>query len=73
VLEIDAGGTAVQIAFHDDSDGAAGRASLLERSAASFGRKDASDAIETKGNVTYWTTGDRPDEAFDDVDACLSD
>ena len=79
VLEIKADdGTAIDIRFEDDPDAATARAGLLEKSAVSLGREDASDAIETKRNVTYWATGDRKvgdrsAEAFDDVDACLSD
>ena len=79
VLEIKADdGTAIDIGFEDDSAAATARAGLLEKSAVSLGREDAAAAIETKRNVTYWATGDRKvgdrsAEAFDDVDACLSD
>ena len=78
VLEIKADGTAIDIRFEDDSAAATARAGLLEKSAVAAGREDASDAIETKRNVMYWAkgdlkVGDRPAEAFADVDACLSD
>jgi hypothetical protein len=78
VLEIKAEGTAVDISFEDDSAAAIARAGLLEKSAVAAGREDAADAIETKRNVFYWAkgdqkVGDRATEAFEDVDACLSD
>ena len=78
VLEIKANGAAIDIRFEDDADAATAHAGLLEKSAVSLGREDASDAIETKRNVTYWArgdqkVGDRPAEAFDDIDACLND
>ena len=78
VLEIKAEGTAVDISFEDDSAAAIARAGLLEKSAVAAGREDAADAIETKRNVFYWAkgdlkVGDRQADAFEDVDACLSD
>lgn len=73
VIEIESEDTGIDIAFEANSDASKERADTLEGAATAFGGEDVSDVIETKGNVTYWAIGDRPDDEFADVDACLSE